>query len=434
MNKLIPVLLLMLVLCTPDARAQPVQAVDRVVAVVNNEAITFRELSLKADRYERQARRQNQQVPARDVFLKQVLEQMIIERSLMQMAREQGIRVEEPQLDRAVEQFARDNRVSVADLRSRLEREGTPFAVFREELRAEIVRARLREREVDARIQISEGDIDAFIASQGAVAAGEAEYHLAQILLPVSGNAKAEDIERQRLRGEELIKQINRGVDFARLAASFSAGNDAANGGSMGFRTAERLPQLFAEEAAKLNVGAISGLIRSPAGFHILKLLGKRNTGGKGLDLQDVTQTRVRHILIRPSELVSEAEAMRRLTDAKERIEKGVAKFEDLARQYSADGSASRGGEIGWILPGDTVPEFERAMDALQPGKISEPFRTAFGLHIVQVLERKTEPPSSDRQRAMARAALRERRMEEAFDSWIRQVRDSAYVEYRYED
>ena len=416
------------------ALAQAIQSVDRVVAVVNNDAITYRELSLRAATIERQIRRQNAELPPRDVLLRQVLEQLIVDRSLLQLARDQGIRVDEAQLDRAVEQFARDNRVSVADLRTRMEREGSTFAAFRQDLRSEMIRGRLREREVDARIQIAEGDIDAYLAAQGGGSVGETEYHLAQILLPLPANASREEIERQRLRGEELIKQLNRGVDFARLASSFSTGNEALSGGSLGYRVAGRLPQLFVEEADKLNLGALSGLVRSGAGFHILKLLDKRNAGSKALDVSLVKQTKARHILIRATELVSESEAIRRLADAKARVDGGSAKFEDLARQYSGDGSAARGGDLGWLYPGDTVPDFERVMDALQINQVSEPFRSPFGFHIVQVLERKEDAPSTDRQRGMARQALRERRLEEAYDTWVRQVRDSAYVEYRFDE
>lgn len=414
--------------------AQANQSVDRVVAVVNNEAITYRELSLRATSIERQIKRQNAEVPPRDVLLRQVLEQLIVDRSLLQVARDQGIRVDETQLDRAVEQFARDNKVSVADLRTRMERDGATFASFREDLRSEMIRNRLREKEVDSRIQISEGDIDAYLSAQGGAASGETEYHLAQILLPLPANASGEEIERQRLRGEELIKQLNRGTDFARLSSSFSTGSEALNGGSLGYRVAERLPQLFVEEADKLNIGSITGLVRSGAGFHILKLLDKRNAGAQALDVGLVRQTRARHILIRTTELVSETEAIRRLADAKLRVDNQTAKFEDLARQYSGDGSSGRGGDLGWLYPGDTVPDFERVMDALQINQVSVPFRSPFGFHIVQVLERKTDVPSSSRQRSMARLALRDRRMEEAYDTWVRQVRDSAYVEYRFDE
>jgi peptidyl-prolyl cis-trans isomerase SurA len=417
-----------------NVMAQATVSVDRVVAVVNSDAITYRELSLRAANVERQIRRQNAEMPPRDVLFRQVLEQIVVDKAVMQLAKEQGIRIDEAQLDRATEQFARENRVSVADLRSRLEREGGTFSSFREELRSEIIRGRLREREVDARIQISEGDIDAYLAARGADTTTDTELHLAQILLPLSGDASAADVERQRLRGEELIKQINRGIDFARLASSFSTGPEALSGGSLGYRTADRLPQVFVEQVEKLNVGAISGLVRSGAGFHILKVLDKRNASAKGGDLGVVKQTRARHILIRTSELVSEAEAIRRLADSKLRAENKSATFEDLARQFSNDGSASRGGDLGWVYPGDTVPDFERSMDALQIDQISEPFKSPFGYHIIQVLERKNEVPSADRQRSIARQAIRERRMEEAYDSWIRQVRDSAYVEYRVEE
>jgi peptidyl-prolyl cis-trans isomerase SurA len=291
--------------------------------------------------------------------------------------------------------------------------------------------ARLREREVDARLQISEADIDAFIADQAASDRAPPEYNIAQILLRVPDGASPEQIERQRLRAEEVMRQIERGGDFARLAAAFSDAPEALSGGALGLRSAERLPQLFVDAVAKLSQGQVAPLLRSPNGFHILKLLERRETGGLALATTPVVQTRARHILIRPTDLVPEAEALRRLRQIRERVDGGAAEFADMARQYSNDGSAGRGGDLGWVYPGDTVPDFERAMNALQPGQISEPVRTEFGFHLIQVIERRTDTASPERVRAAARVALRDRRLEEAVQDWLRQVRDRTYVEYR---
>jgi peptidyl-prolyl cis-trans isomerase SurA len=354
-----------------------------------------------------------------------------MDRALVQLAREQGLRVDDAQVERAVGRIAQDNRMTVAQLRAQIESEGVSYMRFREDLRDELLISRLREREVDARIQISEADIDAFLAEQRDAAGGQAEYEIAQILLRVPEGASAEQIERQRLRGEEVIRQAQRGADFARLAAAFSDAPDAMSGGALGPRTADRLPELFVKAVANLQPGEVSQLLRSPNGFHVLKLLARRSSPNAKLDGGPVNQTRARHILIRPGELVSEPEALRRLREIRGRIEAGSADFADMARQYSVDGSAGRGGDLGWIYPGDTVPDFERAMNGLAPGQLSEPVRTEFGFHLIQVLERRTDAASPERVRAVARQALRERRAEETLQDWLRQVRDRTYVEYR---
>jgi peptidyl-prolyl cis-trans isomerase SurA len=347
------------------------------------------------------------------------------------MAREQGLRVDDAQLERAVAGIATENGLSAAQLRAQIEADGVSFLRFREDLRDELLVARLREREVDARIQISEADIDAFLAEQRDVSGAQPEYELAQVLLRVPEGASAEDIERQRLRGEEVIRQARAGGDFARLAAAFSDAPDAMSGGALGTRTADRLPEIFAKAAGSMQPGEVSALLRSPNGFHVLKLIARRDAGAAKLEGGPVTQTRARHILIRPSELVSEPEVLRRLAEIRSRLQAGGAEFAELARQYSVDGSAGRGGDLGWIYPGDTVPDFERAMNALQPGQLSEPVRTEFGYHLIEVLERRTDAASPERVRALARQALRERRIEETLQDWLRQVRDRTYVEYR---
>ena len=417
---------------TANAQTRPApRELDRVVAVVNADVITASELRVRLRSVERQLERQRIERPPQDVLERQVLERLITDRALVQAAREQGIRVDDAQVDRAVASIAQENRITPAQLRQQIEADGNSFPRFREEVREEILSARLREREVDARVQISEADIDAFLAEQRAASSGPTEYDLSQILLRVPDGASAEQIERQRIRGEDLIRQLRDGADFAKLAAAFSDAPDALKGGSLGPRTSDRLPQLFVDAVATLRPGEVAPLLRSPNGFHVLKLTARRDAGAGPLSGAPVVQTRVRHILLRASELVPEAEALRRLEGLRERIQARQASFEDLARQYSADGSAARGGDLGWIYPGDTVPEFERAMNALKPGELSPPVRSPFGYHLIEVTERRTDAASPERVRALARAALRERRIEEAAQDWLRQVRDRTYVEYR---
>lgn len=405
---------------------------DRVIAVVNTEVITANELTSRIRTVEEQLRRQNVQVPPADVLRTQVLDRMIVDRAQVQLARDVGVRVDEAQVDRAVGVIAEQNRMSLPQLRDRLERDGTTFGRFRDELRTEILVGRVREREVDAKIQISEADIDSFLAEQGAQpATGSVEYNIAQVLLRLPEGASTEQINQQRLRGEELVRQARGGSDFARMAASFSDAPEALTGGGLGWRGADRLPELFVEVVAKLKPGEVADLVRSPNGFHVLKLVERREAGGSKAGGAPVKQTRAKHILIRPSELLTEAEVLRRLREIKDRVEQKAASFEDMAKQFSVDGSAGNGGDLGWIYQGDTVPEFERAMEALEPKKVSEPVRSPFGWHLIMVDDRRVDEASPDRVRQQARLALRERRSDEAYQDWLRQLRDRTYVEYR---
>lgn len=415
------------------AQAQPApRELDRVVAVVNSDVITASELNTRVRSVHRQLEQQRIESPPADVLEKQVLERLILDRALTQLAREQGLRVDDAQVQRALAAIAAENRLTPEQLRQQIERDGVSFARFRDELRDEILIGRLREREVDARVQISEADIDAFLAEQrgagGATAAQE--FEIGHILLRVPEGASPEDIERQRLRGEEVLRRLADGTDFARLSAAFSDAPEAMTGGSLGLRSADRLPKLFVDAVAPLQPGQVSQLLRSPNGFHVLKLIARQDAGAPQITTAPVTQTHARHILLRPSELLSEPEVERRLADLRERLAQGED-FAVLARQYSIDGSAGRGGDLGWIYPGDTVPAFEQAMNALSPGQVSAPVRTEFGYHLIEVLDRRTDSASPERVRALARQALRERRIEESFQDWVRQVRDRTYVEYR---
>ncbi len=404
---------------------------DRVIAVVNNDVITANELASRRRSVERQLRSQRIEMPPADVLNKQVLERLILDRALVQLAREQGLRVDEAQLDAAFGRIAEQNRTTPAELRAQIERDGVGIARFREELRNEMLITRLREREVDARVQISEADIDAFLAEKKEAGSAPPEYNIAQILLRIPEGASPEQIERQRVRGDEIVHQLERGADFARLAAAFSDAPDAMSGGVIGLRAADRLPRLFVNAVAGLQPGQTAPLQRSPNGFHVLKLLERQDSGLGKLATEPIEQTRARHILMRPNDLVPEPEVLRRLRLIRQRVLSGEADFEEMARQYSIDGSAGRGGDLGWVYPGDTVPAFEQALAALKPGEISEPVRTEFGYHLIQALERRTDTASPERLRAAARQAIRERRTQEALEDWLRQVRDRAYVEYR---
>ena len=296
-------------------------------------------------------------------------------------------------------------------------------------MRTEIILARLREREVDNKISVAESEIDNFIADQKEAKDRSVEYRLSHILIRLPEQARPEQIKQLRERADEAVRRIKAGADFAQVVATYSDATDALEGGNMGWRTSERLPELFAGAAVDMQPGEISEVLRSPAGFHILKLNERRGAGAPYM----VEQNHVRHILVRTSETVSQDEARRKLLALGERIANG-SNFGELARLNSDDGSAGRGGDLGWIFPGDTVPDFERAVKELKPLQISQPVKTQFGWHLIQLLERRTMDASSERKRLEARKALRERKSDEAFQEWLRQLRDRAWVEYRLED
>jgi peptidyl-prolyl cis-trans isomerase SurA len=417
----------LLACAAPDAPAQRGALVERIVAVVNKEVITASELAERVAFAERQLRRQSIALPERALLERQMLERLILDKAQLQLAADSGMRVDELQLDRAVQRIAESNKATLAEFRGRLEGDGVAFDKFRAEVRQQILLTRLREREVDDRVQVSDSEVDIYLEDNRS--AGAVEYNVAHVLVRVPEQATPERIDQARARAEKARADALAGGDFARLAASTSDAADALQGGSLGWRSPSRLPELFADALKTMQPGDVSGVLRSPAGFHLLKLLERR---GAGL-AAPVTQTRARHILVKTSELVSEADALRRLAGLRERIAGGTD-FAQLARLNSEDGTAARGGELGWVHPGDTVPEFERAMNALKPGELSEPVRTPFGFHLIEVLERRTADVSTERQRLQARLALRERKAEEAYQEWLRQLRDRTYVEMRLEE
>jgi len=414
------------------AQAQTAKAViaDRIVAVVNDEAITANELRTRLATIERQLRSQGTQLPPRNVLETQLLERMIVDRIQIQFAKETSTRVDDAQLDAALRRIAENNRLSQAEFKAALDKDGINWVKFREEIRDEILISRLREREVDNKITVSEGEIDNYLANPQRASSDSDELHLAHILLRLPEQAGPDQLLRVRARAEQALAQLQRGDNFAKVAASFSDAPDGLSGGSLGLRPLDRLPPLYAEAGQKLKPGEVSGILKSAAGFHIVKLI-ERRSGTK--TAPPVRQTHARHILIRVNEVVSEAEAKRKLVGLAERIAHG-ADFGELARLNSNDLSSTKGGDLGWLYAGDTVPEFEKAMDALAVKEVSAPVHTQFGWHLIQVLERRVEEASRERQRLAARTALRERKSDESYQDWLRQMRDRAYVEYRLED
>jgi len=424
------ILLIAFLLLPLAAAGQKVALVDRIVAVVNKDVITATELDDAVAGAERQLRRQGTRLPERPQLERQMLERLIIDKAQLQLARDTGLRIDETQLDRAVQRVAQNNNMSLTDFRGALERDGVPYQAWREDLREQMLLNRLREREVDDKIQVSDSEIDLFLADLK-TRPESVEYQVAHILVRVPEQSAPDRIEAARARAQRALNESRAGADFASLAASYSDAPDALQGGALGWRSHDRLPELFSSALAPLQPGQTSEVLRSPAGFHILKLIERR---GAAVDGAPVAQTRMRHILIRANEAMSEGEALRRLNDLRNRIVSGAADFAEMARVHSGDATAARGGELDWVYPGDTVPEFERAYRDLKIGEVSQPVRTPFGYHLIEVLERRSADMSPDRRRLQARQVLRERKSDEAYQDWLRQLRDQVYVELRLED
>ena len=409
--------------------ASRIVLLDRIVAVVNDQVITRRDLDERVTTVLTQLRQQGTPLPPRDVLEKQVLERMIFNQVQLQYAKETGLRVDDATLEKTLSRIAEDSKLTPAQLRAALEKDGISFNKFREDVREEITIARLREREVDNKITIADSEVDNFLSTRQIQEGKTDDYNLSHILISVPEQASPERLQERRVRAEQALAQIKGGADFRQVAASFSDAPEAVQGGALGWRETTRLPALFAEAVKELKAGEVSSILRSPNGFHIVRVNERRGQGAPLI----VSQTHARHILIKTSELISENEAKDRAAKLKERLDNN-ASFTELARLQSEDSSASRGGDLGWLSPGDTVPEFEKAMAALKPGQISEAVRSPFGWHLIQVLERRNQDMSQQQQRLGARQALREQKAGEAYQEWVRQLRDKAFVDYRLEE
>ncbi|HEX4523125.1 MAG TPA: peptidylprolyl isomerase [Casimicrobiaceae bacterium] len=413
----------------PTTAPSPVVSIDRVIAIVNDEALTQFELDDARRIVQQQMKQQKVQPPATDVLDKQVLERLITQRALLQEAKEGGVKIDDSQVERAIQRIAQENKLSTEQFRKLLAQENIPFAKYRDDIRNEMIVQRLREREVDSKVQVSDAEVDQYLATLKAQNAGETEYRLAHILVMVPEQASADQIENRRRRAEEALRAIRSGADFAQVAAAYSDSNDALQGGNLGWRSGARLPTVFADTVREQKPGTVSGVLRSAAGFHIVKLLEKRSHD----DAMLVDQTHARHILVRVNELTSEAEAKSKIERMKDRLDSG-ANFAELAKLNSEDASAAKGGDLGWLSPGDTVAEFDEAMKKLEPHQVSPPVRTSFGWHLIEVLERRKQDVTNDRARNEAQTAIRQRKADEAFQDWVRQVRDKAFVEIRLDD
>ena len=413
------------------AQAPPrnIVMVDRIVAVVNGEVITSVELAERTRIVTAQLRRGGGQLPPMEALQRQVLERMINDLVQIQLARETGIKVEEAAVEKTVQRIADDNNLSMTAFRQALERDGVRYARFREDMKNELILTRLREREVENAVVVTDAEVETELARATKERGADTEYQLQHILVLLPQQATPDQIDNRRRRALQALSELRKGTTFAEIAATYSDAPDALQGGNLGWRSAGRLPALFLETLDKLKPGEVSDILRSPNGFHIVKLLDKR---GKD-KAPSITQTRARHILLRTKEGANEADMRTRLARVRERIAAGED-FAELAKQNSEDGTASRGGDLGWISPGDTVPEFERVMNSLKDGELSQPIQTPFGWHLVQVLERRNEAMSEDRRKLAARQTVRARKADEAFQDWLRQTRDRAFVENRLEE
>ncbi len=400
---------------------------DYIVVVVNQELVTAGEIDQRIDRAREGAQRAAQALPPELELRRQVTDSLIEERVIISYAREAGVKIDEPEVDRAVQNVAAQNQLNAQQLRARLREDGIDFARFRANLRDQMLVERVREREVYQRIRVTDAEIDHAVDKQRADAQADAEVNVAQILITVPDSADEATRAARKARADAALTRVLGGEAFERVALEMSEDGNRERGGEIGMRPASRLPDLFIDATRALAPGQVApAVVRSGAGFHVLKLIDKR----EGAALR-ITQTRSRHILLRTSERLTAEVAARRLTEFKRQIETKAAGFEDLARQHSEDGSAAAGGDLGWAAPGQFVPEFEEALNRLAPGGISPPVVSRFGVHLIQLLERRDVALETKQLREQARNVLREQKFEEAYAEWAKDLRAKAYIEMR---
>ncbi|MEZ5662443.1 MAG: peptidylprolyl isomerase [Burkholderiaceae bacterium] len=410
-------------------RAGPTTPVDAdfIVALVNAEPVTNHEVRQATQRLGQQLQQRGVQLPPAEQLAQQALDQLVSEKALVQHAVEIGVRVDDAALLQAEQSVAAQNSLSVEAFRSRLKTEGIDQTAFREDLRRQILMQRLREREV-GRVQVSESDIDDALRALQATASREPAVNLGHVLVQVPESASEAQVRSLEARAREAAERARAGDDFAAIARTYSDASEGATGGEFGMRPYSRLPELFVQSTRNLAVGQVAGPIRSPAGFHVLKVVGRQD--GDSANAR-VLQTRASHILLRTGPQLSEAQAVERLASLRQQLQSGQSTFETLAREHSQDGSARQGGDLGWAEPGMFVPEFEQVMNALKPGEVSEPVVSRFGVHLIRVDQRRERQLATQEQRELIRGQLRERRAEEALQSLVQDVRGRAYVEFR---
>jgi peptidyl-prolyl cis-trans isomerase SurA len=403
------------------------QTGDYILAVVNQELVTNSELQQRLARIRDEAARNRTPLPPPAALRQQVLDALIDERVLVTNARDSGVRIDEPEIDRAVASVAAQNQITVPQLRTRLQREGITYNRFRDGIRDQMMVERVREREVINRIRVSDAEIDAWLEERRKAVGAEPELNIAQVLVAVPEGASEAVVAERREKAAGALRRIRAGEDFASVARELSDDGNRAQGGEIGLRTAGRLPDLFVRAVLPLKAGEVGPeLLRSGAGFHVLKLVERKEPSAFS-----VAQTRARHILLRPSAELSAEAAARRLVQFKRDIEAGTRSFEALARENSQDVSAAQGGDLGWSSPGSFVPEFDEVMATLPVGGISDPVVTRFGVHLIQVADRRQVTLDARQQREQARNVLREEKFENAYNEWLRDLRGRAYIELR---
>ncbi|MEY3719048.1 MAG: hypothetical protein RL727_969 [Pseudomonadota bacterium] len=434
----------------PSGNEPKIINIDGVVAVVNTGVVTRKEIDDRIASIQKQAPAGGKKLPEGDELRKQVLENLILEKIQIQEAEQTGLAVNEKELNKIIEDIATRNKLTFSEFRDTVTKSGMSFQRYRELLREDVLKARLREREVDSQIKISDAEIDNFIIEQmqrrgsepTATGSGPEEIAVAQIFVPVEEGAGPSAQADARKRAETLLKEARGDADFMQLGAQANKENSRIKFQDLGYRTQDRLPQIFVEAVRNLGPGQVApSVVRSPAGFHVLKVMDRRaggsgaraatsNTNPADLTPQNmiVTQTLARHILIRQRQGLQDADVERRLQGYRDQIRAKTADFESLAKKFSEDGSAQNGGILGWMGPGELVPPFEIAMNRLQIGEVSDPVKTEFGWHLIQVLERRDAQLTVEKQREFARAAIRERKFEQAYQDWLRQLRDTATV------
>lgn len=434
-NSLCIFLLFIVLLSTPIAAQElayiPVaKPIDHIVAVVNEDVITRQELDDAVKLAVGRLQQQGIQIPDQRTLENQVLESVIIKHIQLQHAKEVGLSVSESELDETIQRIAADNKLSLPEFHAVLEKDGISYNKFRDEIREEMIMARLKEREVKHQVNVTEGEVDNYLHTQKTTSEGHDEYRLAHILILVPENTAPSQLQQRAERAKLALDKLREGVEFSQVAAEFSDAADAKTGGIIEWRPITQMGPTFAELLEPMQPGELTPVVQSPTGFHIFKLLGRR---AQETPTVIIDQTHARHVLIKINELTSENDGKQKILQIKERLDRGE-NFEEVAKLYSEDASASSGGDLGWLSPGDTVPDFERAMNALLPGQVSDPVRSQFGWHLIQVIERRSQDISQDRHRQAARQAIRSRKADVVVQEWLRQLRDQAYVEYRLDD
>ncbi len=409
--------------------ADEVVKLDRIVAIVNQGVVTENELESRIKTVSEQLKKQGTELPAENILRRQILERLIADSLQIQFAAQTGLKIDDNQVNRTIERIAEQNQLTLTEFSEALSKDGVSINKFKADIKNEMTIARLREREVDNRVNVTETEIDNLLTTQASSNDNLDEFEIAHILIRTPEEGAPKEIKKAKAKADSAMEALKSGTQFSKVSANFSDAPNALEGGTLGWKNSTQIPALFLEALKPLSVGEVTSVLRSPNGFHILKLTNKRGNNTPTV----IDQTHARHILIKLTEIMSEKEAKNKIDGIKERLDNNE-NFEALARQFSEDGSASSGGDLGWLNPGDTVPPFEKAMNELKINQISAPVRSQFGWHIIQVIERRSQDMSKEAKRLKARQEIRARKADEAYQDWIRELRDRAYVEYKLED